>query len=55
MSEDELLNARIASGSLKKSKKSFDDPKPKLNFSKPKIEEIKKNLMNQGINFLNQK
>ena len=55
MSEDELLSALIALESIKKSDKNFDDTKPKIIFSKPRIEKITKKLMNQSINFLNQK
>ena len=54
MSEYELLSAVIALESVKKSGKNFDDTKPKTNFCKPRIERIR-NLMYQGINFLNQK
>ena len=54
ISEDELLSALNASESLKESEKNFDDPKPKTNFSKSRIEKIR-NLMNQGINFLSLK
>ena len=42
MSEDRLLSALKASESLKESEKNFDDTKPKINFSKSRIEEIKK-------------
>ena len=54
MSEDRLLSALKASESLKESEKNFDNTKPKVKFSKPRIEKIRKILMNQGINFLNQ-
>ena len=54
MSEDELLSALISSKPVKESEKNFDDAKPKKNFSKSRIGEIRKNLINQGINFLNQ-
>ena len=54
MSEDRLLSDLKASKSVKKSKKNLDDTKPKLNFSKTRIEKIRKKF-NQGINFLNQK
>ena len=54
MSEDELLSALISSKPVKESEKNFDDTKPKINFSKSRIGEIRKNLINQGINFLNQ-
>ena len=46
MSEDRLLSAVKASESLKESEKKFDETKPKINFSKSIIEEIRKNLMN---------
>ena len=55
MSEDELLSAVISSKPVKKREKNFDDKKPKITFSKPRIEKIRKELMNQAINFLNQK
>ena len=42
MSEDRLLSALKASESLKESEKKFDDTKPKLNFSKSRIEETRK-------------
>ena len=42
MSEDILLSALKASESLKESEKNFDDTKPKINFSKSRIEKIKK-------------
>ena len=42
MSEDRLLSALKASESLKESEKNFDDTKPKINFSKPRIEKIRK-------------
>ena len=42
MSEDELLNALISSKPVKKSEKDFDATKPKTNFSKPRIEKIRK-------------
>ena len=44
MSEDRLLSALKASESLKESEKNFDDTKPKINFSKSRIEEIKKKM-----------
>ena len=37
MSEDRLSSAPKASESLKESQKNFDDTKPKINFSKPRI------------------
>ena len=46
MSEDRLLSAFKASESLKESEKNFDDTKPKINFSKSRIEEIRKKIMN---------
>ena len=43
MSEDKLLSALNASSeSLKESEKNFDDKKPKIIFSKSRIEEIRK-------------
>ena len=39
MSEDRLLSAL---GSLKESEKNFDDTKPKIKFSKQRIEKIRK-------------
>ena len=42
MSEDELISALIVSKSVKKSEKNFDDTKLKINFSKPRIESIRK-------------
>ena len=42
MSEDRVLSVLKASESLKESQKSFDDTKPKINFSKSRIEEIRK-------------
>ena len=42
MSEDRLLSALKVSESLKESEKNFDDTKPKMNFSKPRIEKIRK-------------
>ena len=42
MSEDELLSALIASKPLKKSENNFDGTKAKINFSKPRIEKIRK-------------
>ena len=47
MSEDELLSAINPSKKAKKAKN------PKTSLSKSKIEKIRKNLMNQDINFLN--
>ena len=42
MSEDELLSALNAPESLNESEKTFDDTKPKTNFSKSRIEKIRK-------------
>ena len=42
MSENRLLSALKASESLKESEKNFDDTKPKMSFSKPRIEKIRK-------------
>ena len=42
MSKDELLSAPNASESLKESERNFDDPKPKTNFFKVRIEKIRK-------------
>ena len=42
MSEDELLSTLNAPESLKESEKNFDDTKPKINFSKPRIKKIRK-------------
>ena len=42
MSEDELLSALNAPESLKESEKNFDGTKPKINFSKRRIEKIRK-------------
>ena len=49
MSKDRLLSALTASKPIKKSEK------PKIGFLKARIERSEKNLMNQCINFLNQK
>ena len=40
MSEDRLLSAIKALESVKKIEKNFDDTKPKINFSKPRIEKL---------------
>ena len=40
MSEDRLLSVLKASESLKESEKNFDNTKPKIIFSKPRIEKI---------------
>ena len=42
MYEDRLLSSLKASESLKEREKNFDDTKPKINFSKPRIEKIRK-------------
>ena len=42
MSEDELLSALSSSKPVIKGEKNFDGAKPKINFSKPKIEKIRK-------------
>ena len=42
MSEDSLLIALMSSKPVKKSEKNFDDTKPKIHFSRPRIEKIKK-------------
>ena len=42
MSEDRLLSAIKESESLKESEKNFDNTKPKINFSKVRIEKIRK-------------
>ena len=44
MSEDELLSSLEESESLKESENNFDDTKPKINFSKSRIEEIRKKV-----------
>ena len=44
MSKDELLSVLNAPESLKESENNFDNTKPKLKFSKSRIEEIRKNL-----------
>ena len=42
MSEDRLLSVIKASESLKEREKNFDDTKSKINFSKARIEKIRK-------------
>ena len=42
MSEDELLSALISSKPVKGSENNFDGTKPKIKFSKPRIEKIRK-------------
>ena len=44
MCEYELLSALKESELLKESVKNFDDTKPKINFSTPKIKKIEKSL-----------
>ena len=46
MSEDELIGVLQESGSLKENENNFDDTKPKIDFSKSRIKEIRKKLMN---------
>ena len=45
ISEDELLNALNAPEPLKESEKSFHNAKPKIKFSKPRIEKIRKEFI----------
>ena len=42
MSDDRLLSALISSKPVKKSEKNSDDTKPKIIFSKSRIEKIRK-------------
>ena len=42
MPEDRLLSALKAAESLKENEKNFDGTKPKINFSKPRIEKIRR-------------
>ena len=42
MPKNRLLSALKASESLKENEKSSDDAKPKINFSEPRIEKIRK-------------
>ena len=42
MSEERLLSVIKASESLKEREKNFDDTKSKINFSKARIEKIRK-------------
>ena len=44
MSKDRLLCAVKASKPLKESEKNFDDAKPKIKFSKPRTEKIRKKI-----------
>ena len=55
MPDNRLLSALKALGSLKGSKKNFDDTKPKINFSKQRIEKIRKEFIDTRYKFLNQK
>ena len=55
MAEDKPLIVLIASESLKKSEKNFDDTKPKILFFKSRIEEIRKNFNELRHKFSNQK
>ena len=55
MSEDELLSALISSKPIKKSKKNFDDTKPKINFSKARIEKIRKEFNKSRYRFFKSK
>ena len=41
-SENRLLSALKASESLEEDEKNVDDTKPKINFSKPRVEKIRK-------------
>ena len=51
MSEYRLLSAIKASESLKESEKNFDSKKTKINFSKSRIEEIRKKINESRQNF----
>ena len=51
MSEGRLLSAIKSSESVKKSEKNFDDTKPKINFSKPRIEKIRKKFNDSRYKF----
>ena len=42
ISEDEVLSALISSKPVRKGEKNFDETKPKTNFSKAKIEKIRR-------------
>ena len=44
MSEDRLLNVLKASESLKEIEKNFNDTKPKIKFSKSRIEKDQKKI-----------
>ena len=51
MSEDTLLSALISSKPVKESEKNFDGTKPKIKFSKSRIEEITKKFNESRHNF----
>ena len=51
MSKDELISALIASKSVRKSEKNSNDTKPKINFSKPITERIRKKFNELGYKF----
>ena len=51
MSEGELISALKASKPVKKSENNFDDTKPKINFSEPRIEKIGKEFNDSGHKF----
>ena len=51
MSEDTLLSALISSKPVKESDKNFDGTKPKIKFSKSRIEEITKKFNESRHNF----
>ena len=55
ISEDRLLSALKASESLKESEKNFHSTKPKINFSKSRIEEIRKKFNESRHKFLRSK
>ena len=44
MSEERLLSALKSSESLKENEKNFDGTKPKIKFSKSRIEKIRKKI-----------
>ena len=51
ISEDTLLSALISSKPVKESEKNFDGTKPKIKFSKSRIEEITKKFNESRHNF----
>ena len=55
MSEVKLLSALNTPNSLEESEKNFDDPKPKTNFSKPRIEKIRKEFIESRHKFFKSK